>query len=280
MTIKLNSPDLRIVTYKPGCSGHFLNRVLSNHLLDSLQVESKELSFVDGHAHNLAKNVDPYHLVHFSEQNPGKTIYDYDFKINLRGNLNTAGKKLVLLADLGGWDDDFGYFVSQFPNAKIVRVYANCFESTLVAVLNHFTKVGLSGYSNLIFDLDYVEQIRNRPGNFEDNVVDELVEVFKYDFNQYPGFRKPFIHERVYNSEYYHFLEYDLFCDELGRIAEFFDTEVREEGLKELYDAYYAQQKNFRYAFLSTAEVTKDDLVGRAVIKFYREYLDDLYSWY
>lgn len=271
--IARESSNIRLISYVPGGSGHFIYNVVNNCFADTIKVLDDDSQFsANGNSHSTKQFLRKYNIDRFLANNPNKTVDDFRYNMKVVNSNVSDGHLAVILCDMGAAYDFPDWLTRDFPNAKILRVYAEKLISKIIVMANLFEKIGLYRYKNALFTEEHLSYLRNKNSDFDDSIVRELVDVFENNFREYGGFDYPVDHPQFYNIEASALYSYESFYFEMVNLARFFETQIEDKiKMKQLYDEYMSLQHNVKYVTMTKDSVpSDDDLIGRALVEYYR----------
>lgn len=119
-----NNPDIILISYPPGGFGNFIYYLLSEFADETVKQDNSSFSFSGaGNAHAVKKYTVTY----------GQQHKQYIAKID--SNVDSNGRKILVLVDRAFIDNDYTELYCTFPNAKIVRMTLNPKIYNIVAAM-------------------------------------------------------------------------------------------------------------------------------------------------
>jgi hypothetical protein len=281
MIADFNSTNAVLIHYRGGAYGNFMFHAISNHIDNTVKISNDNFTFSrTGDSHSTAKYVSTYylagqlgkHLKSYSDYNYTPTVTDQSAWQQIQD-----GKKFLVLCDTSVIDNH-RYLLSMWPNGTMIRSYMPNFVDRLVGYANLIHKALShkqgSIYKNSLFDNATIDQFRDRGGDLDQLVEDALVQLFQQDFNLYgKTFNKPAVDNRIFNFNIECLTKWTTFELTMRNVASFLNSTVANlQGLQELYSSFYKTQSNLTYyQFNKDTVPDQDDLIGRALVKFYQQ---------
>lgn len=274
------SQNAVLIHYRGGAYGNFIFHILSEFLSNTVKVNNQNFDFSStGNSHDTKKYIETYYLAGEIEKKTLKSYSDYKYSPVITDQVALVqinqGKKFLVSCDTSVVDN-YKYLLSQWPNAQMIRMHQPEFIDRLVAFANLMHKAAVdkfSLYKNCLFDPTTVEQIRTLPGDFEENIVDAMVRTFQQNFNIYgKTFVKSVDHQRVYNFSIQNLASWDKFYKTIESCCKFLGGQLVDPSrLENCYRSFVSSQQNLKYySFDKTTCPDSDDLVGRALVKYYQ----------
>jgi len=137
-----NSSRCVVIMYPTGGYGNFFYYLLSEHLESTVKISTAYLEFNEnGNSHRYPKYTEIFSLgSHYSQKTLRDFKYGYEiFDSDAEKQIN-SGKHFVVLADVGNKGDNVRFLRRFFPQADIIRVFAETFEEKLILWANAMTK--------------------------------------------------------------------------------------------------------------------------------------------
>lgn len=178
--------------YPAGGYGNFLYYLLTEHLESTVKPAQASWGFEHGNSHQYPKHTESF-LLGVAENKGTLKNFHYSYKIindSVIPHIN-QGKQFVVLADVGNKGDNVKFLRKYFPNAKIVRVFAEHFIEKLVLWTNCMTKSNAQLRNNLypgsILTRDGIAIWANKTVDLvnDDDAVNCMVNFFRQDFDIY-----------------------------------------------------------------------------------------------
>ena len=280
MIADFNSKNAVLIHYRGGAYGNFLYHVIGTHIDNTVKVSNNNFSFSStGNSHSTSKYISVYHLAGELDKKI-KRYSDYKYVPHIKNNHAWQqiqdGKKFLVLCDTSAIDN-YNYLLSLWPNSVLIRTVMPTFIDKLVGYANLLQKTGgkpVSVYKNSLFDQQTIEKFKSQGGDLDQTVVDATVQLFQQDFGFYgKTFNKPIDHQQIFNFNISDLIQWETFKASLEGIAKFLNAEVIDyPGLRNLYNNFLKTQSNLKYYNFDKDSVAhEDDLIGRALIKFYQQ---------
>lgn len=283
MIADFNSQNAVLIHYRGGAYGNFLYRVIGTHIDNTVKIKNDNFSFSStGDSHSTFKYISRYYLAGELDKKDKKITSYHDYKYVPSVTNKHAwqqiqdGKNFLVLCDTSVIDNH-RYLLSMWPNSVMIRTVMPTFIDKLVGYANLLHKAGVnpvSVYKNSLFDQQTIEKFKSQGGDFDQTVVDATVQLFQQDFGFYgKTFNKPVDHQQIFNFYIKDLLHWKTFKESMEGIAKFLNAKVVDyPGLQNLYNNFYKTQSNLKYySFNKDSIAHKDDLTGRALIKFYQQ---------
>lgn len=130
-----------LVMYPTGGYGNFLYYLLSEHLNSTVKIPRVDWDFHYGNSHSYPKHTESFMLGYVAEYGNLKN-FNYSYQITNTSAVDQIGqgKQFVVLADVGNKGDNVKFLRRYFPNATVVRVFAETFTEKLILWANCMTK--------------------------------------------------------------------------------------------------------------------------------------------
>jgi hypothetical protein len=279
MIADFNSKNAVLIHYRGGAYGNFLFHVIGTHIDNTVKVRNDNFSFSStGDSHATIKYISKYLLA--NELGKIKSYSDYEYVPTVihehAWQQIQEGKKFLVLCDTA-MIDNHRYLLSMWPNSAMIRTIMPTFIDKLVGYANLLHKAGdrpVSVYKNSLFNQQTVEKFKLQGGDLDQTIVDATVHLFQQDFALYgKTFNKPVDHQQIFNFNTGDVLQWKTFKASVEGIAKFLNgTVIDYQGLENLYNDFYKAQSNLKYySFTKDSIADKDDLIGRALVKFYQQ---------
>jgi hypothetical protein len=280
MIADFNSENAVLIHYRGGAYGNFLFHIIGNHVSNTVKIDNSNFSFGStGNAHSTVKYISIYHLAGELDKKI-KSYNDYKYVPTVTNQQAWQqiqdGAKFLVLCDTSIIDNN-RHLLSMWPNGVIVRTFMPTFIDKLIGYANLMQKAGyspVSVYKNSLFDKNTIDGFKSQGGDLDQIIVDATVRLFQQDFGLYgKTFNKSVDHPRVFNINIRNLCQWETFETTINNIAKFLNgTVVDRTGLKDLYNDFYSNQSNLKYYnFTKDSVADRDDLIGRALIKFYQQ---------
>lgn len=279
MLADFHSPNAVLISYRGGSYGHFLHHVLSTHLRGTVKIDNDNFGLSStGHSHDTKKYLPIYWLAGFLHNKP-KSYSDYHYVPEVNDELAwdqiQQGKKFLVLCDTGVVDNH-QYLLSCWSKARLIRAYMPDFVDRLVAYANLFHKSlrPTEAHKNSLFDNETMIKLRQKDGDLDDIVEDALLTLFRQDFNLHgKTFVTAIDNPRIFNLAIGNMASWSSFNQAVQDLAHFLgDQVIAQDDLCQLYGDFRDGQTNFKYySFTGDTVPEQDDLIGRALVKLYRE---------
>jgi len=225
------SKNCILVMYPTGGYGNFIYYLLSEHLKSTVKIPKVNWNFQYGNSHNYPKHTESFLLGSVAEYG---NLRDFDYNYQI---MNTSavdqirqGKQFVVLADVGNKGDNVKFLRRYFPNANIVRVFAETFIEKLILWTNCMTKSNNQLRNNLYPGSVLTTQgislwaKKSVDAVTDDDAVDCMVNFFQEDFGIYGKmFSLPV--PDIINLPIKTFFTKENIINELNHIATKLDTE-------------------------------------------------------
>jgi len=280
MIVDQNSQNAVLIHYRGGAYGNFIFHILSEFFSNTVKVDNRSFNFSStGNSHNTKTYIETYNLAGEIEKKTLQSYSDYKYSPEITDHDAVdqikQGKKFLIRCDTSVVDN-YKYLLSQWQNAQMIRMHQPEFIDRLVIFSNLMHKSAIekfSLYKNCLFDPPTVERIRSLPGDFEENLVDAMVETFQKNFDIYgKTFVKHVDHARVYNFSVRNLENWDIFYKTIKGCCEFLGAHITDVSLLEnCYRSFVSHQHNLKYySFDKNTCADDDDLIGRALVKYYQ----------
>ena len=281
MIANFNSNNAVLIHYRGGAFGNFIFHVIGSHIDSTVKVSNTNFTFSStGDSHSTTKYVSTYHLAgqlgrclkSYSDYNYIPTVTDQSAWQQMQD-----GKKFLVLCDTSVIDNH-QHLLSMWPNGVMIRSYMPNFTDRLVGYANLIHKPlsqkqgGI--YKNSLFDNATIDQFRDQGGDLDQLVEDTLVRLFQQNFNLYgKTFNKEAVDNRIFNFNIECLARWDTFELTMHNVASFLNSAVIDlQELQDLYSSFYKTQPNLKYyRFNKDTVADQDDLIGRALVRFYQQ---------
>lgn len=187
-----DSADCVVIMYPTGGYGNFLYYLLSEHLESTVKSTSEQWQFSSrGHSHQYPKHVEEFRLGwHVYNKKAKEFCYNYHILSDSALKQIQQGKKFLVLADVGNTGDNTKFLRRYFPNATIVRTFAESFKEKLIVWTNCVTKLNMPLYPGSVVPKNSVAQWANKA---EDCISDQdavacMLNFFSNDFDKFGKF--------------------------------------------------------------------------------------------
>jgi hypothetical protein len=259
--------------YPTGGYGHFLYKLLTEHFEFTVKVLNNQLMFnKNGNSHDTKRYTETFALGrYYYRQNLKDFKYGYQILDSTVEQQIEQGKHFLVLADVGNKGDNIYFLKRFFPQATIVRVYAETFEEKLIVWTNAMTKSHDEVVNNV-----YAESIMPKHGiaiwakKYVDDLTDQdaincMIDFFKSDFAPYGKFFSRPVPD-VLNFSVRSFFAKNQLIIELHKLADQLGTRIiNTQKLDQLLSEFYVSQNQ-----LSLLDNTKTtfSLVRQALNEF------------
>jgi len=267
-----DSSNIVLITYAPGTGGFFMNYVLTHFLKDTVKWQNDLSLTDDGCAHGTSLYVEPFGMIQYILANDNAKQDDFEYAIDFREDVDINDKLVLIICDMGYHNDRTDLLLKHFPNSKMLRVYADEFIYKTIAVINLMEKLPIPHRKNSIMYKDVMDKVVAE--DMDQCNIDYMQHPFRNSTEWQPGFSCPIEHDQICNINFKSFFAIETFLDGINKIAEFLGTTIiKENELKEVYHHYHSLQKNYDYVNIHKDSIItdNDDLLGRALVKFYKE---------
>ena len=280
MIADFNSSNAVLIHYRGGAYGNFLFHIVGNYISNTVKIDNNNFLFsTTGNAHSTVKYISVYHLAGAIDKKI-KSYNDYKYVPTVTNEQAWQqiqdGKKFLVLCDTS-IIDNHRHLLSMWPRGVMIRSFMPTFVDRLVGYANLLHKAGdnpVSVYKNSLFDQHTIEEFRSAGGDLDQTIVDATVCLFQQDFGIYgKTFNKMAEDQRIFNFNIKNLSQWETFKTSVEDIAKFLQGEVVDyPGLETLYRRFCNEQPNLKYYNFTKDSVTDtDDLIGRALIKFYQQ---------
>lgn len=272
MIFDRDSSNAIVIMYPTGGYGNFLYYLLSEFFDNTVKVDQSSFEFNQaGNSHAVKKYTQIFSLgrAYYS-----KTLrdfsYDYQlYDLSAQEQIN-AGKKFVVLGDVGNLGDNVIFVRKYFPKATIVRVYADSFDEKLILWANTVTKsndelIG-SIYKDSLHTTEGIAKFSNKSIDQvnDTDAINCMLNFFQNNFAPYGNFfNKP--HADVINikiSQFFNVKNLSHMCDQLAQQLNL--SIIHRDRLDLILFDFVEQQKNFKLL------TNSNTLTGQAV-KIWRD---------
>lgn len=281
MIADFNSDNAVLIHYRGGAYGNFIFHAIGSHIGSTVKVNSANFAFSStGDSHSTIKYVSTYHLA--GQLDKGfKSYSDYNYIPTVTNQSAWQqiqdGKKFLVLCDTSVIDNH-QYLLSMWPNGVMIRSYMPNLIDRLVGYANllhkSFSQKQGGIYKNSLFDNATIDQLRDQNGDLDQLIEDALVRLFQQNFNLYgKTFNKEAVNNRIFNFNIECLARWETFKLAMHDVASFLNSAVIDlQELQDLYDSFYKTQPNLKYyKFNKDTVADQDDLIGRALVKFYQQ---------
>lgn len=279
MIADFDSDNAVLIHYRGGAYGNFIFHAVGEHVSNTVKIPNENFSFSGaGDSHSTAKYVNTYYLS--GQLNNNLKSYD-DYKY-IPHVTNTAawqqmqdGKKFLVLCDTSVIDNH-RYLLSTWSRSVMIRSYMPTLVDRLVGYANliHKALQPKQAYKNSIFDDQTMQQFKNQGGDLDQIIEDAIFQVLQQNFNLYgKTFNKAVINNRVFNFNIGCLASWQVFEQTIYDLSKFLNgTVINEAKLEQLYHDFYKKQPNLKYyRFTKDTLPDPDDLIGRALVRFYQQ---------
>jgi len=280
MIADFDSNNAVLIHYRGGAYGNFLLHVVGNYISNTVKVNNNNFSFsTTGNAHATVNYISKYLLTdEIDKKIKSYNTYKYVPTVTNEHAWQQMqdGKKFLVLCDTA-IIDNYRHLLSIWPNCVMIRSFMPMFVDKLVGYANLMQKAGGSPvcvYKNSLFDQRTIEEFRSAGSDLDQTIVDATVRLFQQDFGIYgKTFSKPGEDQRIFNFNIKNLNQWETFKTSVEDIAKFLHGEIVDyPGLETLYRDFYIKQSNLKYYnFTKDSTADQDDLIGRALIKFYQQ---------
>ena len=179
--------------YPTGGCGNFLYYILSEFLEDTVKTDNSNFKFSNvGNSHSCNLHVEPFLLgTHYAQKKLKEFNYNYTINGVECAKQISIGKKFLVLGDTGNLGDNVNFMRRYFPNAQIIRIYANTFKEKLVVWANCMTKTMGSNkdqmYKDSLLTTMGIANFNKKNVNevTDNDAVSAITDFFKHDFYRY-----------------------------------------------------------------------------------------------
>jgi len=280
MIADFNSENAVLIHYRGGAYGNFLFHVIGTHIDNTVKIKNDNFSFsLTGNSHSTFKYISTYYLAGELDKKI-KSYSDYKYVPTVTNEHAWQqiqdGKKFLVLCDTAVIDNHH-YLLSMWPNSVMIRTVMPTFIDKLVGYANLLHKAGskpVSVYKNSLFDQQTIDKFKSQSQDLDQTVIDATVQLFQQDFGFYgKTFNKTIDNPQIFNFDIRNLSKWETFKTSLEDIAKLLNgTVIDYSALENLYNDFYKKQLNLKYYnFTKDSIADKDDLTGRALIKFYQQ---------
>ena len=250
-----NSKNIILIMYPTGGYGNFLYYLLTEYFSNTVKVLNDFQFSSNGNSHQVKKYTQPF-LLGLHYKNIQSFKYDYTVSDKESYDQISSGKKLVVLCDTGNLVDTIKIPQSYFPNASIIRCYAQSFDEKLVVWANCITKSGVKDiYPGSLHTKEGIAKFKNKQINeiTDQDAIDCLINFFKNDFEKFGKFyTSPSNKLSVFDLPIKHFFTKDSLIKSITICAKWLNTEIQQpDKLEKIVDEFISLQKNFNLLDLS-----------------------------
>lgn len=265
-----------VIMYPTGGYGNFLYKILTEHFESTVKINSPNFVFSDtGDSHKFKKYTEVFALGTAMYTHTLKS-FKYDFQITNPLVLEQIkqNKHFLILADVGNTADNVKFLKTFFPNAKIVRVYAETFEEKFVVWANCIYKsvrnLDEEIYKTSMHTIKGIAQFANIPQDqvTDQHAIDCLTNFLMTNFGKYGKFfSKPSTEINVINFPFKNFLNKDDFINSLKDLAKNLNTNlINIDLLEKSLDEFYRLQKYL----ISDLHTINDPIITPALMNYYK----------
>jgi hypothetical protein len=256
--------------YPTGGYGNFFYYLLSEFFQNTVKVDNSNFKFSNiGNSHSCNKYTEPFCLGTYYFQKKLKEFkYDYTINDTACAKQISAGKKFLVLGDTGNRGDNINFIRKYFPNAKIIRIYANTFKEKLIVWANCMQKA-MSGRQSTVYKNSLLTTIgianfkKKKIDDVDDNdAVSALTDFLKNDFYVFgKNYGNAIKKEGIINLPFSIFLKKNDLLSFLENLAKEFNTKIiKKKKLEETIDLFLSLQKNF-----NILNSDKNTIIGKAL---------------
>lgn len=244
MKFDKGSSNALIIMYPTGGFGNFLHLLLDRHLGCTVKSDNSNFAFSDtGNSHLVKK-----HVEQFSLGSLGKN-FSYGYNINESHVADQIGqdKKFLVLADMGNKGDNVAFLRRYFPNAQIIRTYAQSFEEKLIVWFNCMTKTPIrhKTYPGALLTHQGIQQWANTESITDQHAVDCMTAFFINDFSPFGRFFNCPV-DGVINLPIHRFFKAEYIVSMLQEMADVLASAVIDpQGLKSCAQQFVDAQNCF-----------------------------------
>jgi len=263
-----DSDNCVVIMYPTGGYGNFLYYLLSEHLANTVKIKQNNFEFSDsGNSHAVPKYTEIFWLGKYQVERRLKEFkYNYGIEEQYLPQVE-AGAKFLVLGDMGNLADNVAFLRRYFPNATIIRTYAESFDEKVILWANCVNK----SY-NLDHDPIYKDSLHTASGIAQfcnksvdqitdQDAVDCMLNFFATDFDPFGQFFNSPV-DGVVNIPLHNFFTKDSLLEMCLSIANQLDTHlIRVSDLASTIDNFLNRQYNLT---LITSPTT-DTLAGHAL---------------
>jgi hypothetical protein len=253
-----NSAQCLVVMYPSGGYGNFLYYLLTQHFEQTVKLNNKNFKFSDtGNSHNVTKYCEIFALgPAYNNKNLKNFNYSYQVFDQYYLDQINQGKKFVVLADMGILGDNIAFLQRYFPQATVLRVFANTFEEKLVLWANCISKAYASSeknqvdpvYKTSLHTVDGIAKFANKPRELIDDqdAIDCTINFFKNNFEIYGKmFRDPV--DGAVNIPYRCFFSHQGIVDLCRRLEQELNLRlIDQDQLHHIITNFLPLQKSFQ----------------------------------
>jgi hypothetical protein len=261
-----NSENVILIMYPTGGYGNFLYHLLTEYFDNTVKVKNNFQFSAAGNSHQTYKYTESFLL---GSNYKNIQNFEYNYLVNDQKSYQQIllGKKFLVLCDTGNLMDSVKVLLQYFPNAKIIRCYAetfqeklvtwnNCMEKSEVADLypgSLHTKSGIATFTNTNID-DLTDQ----------NAIDCLVNFFKNNFEPFGRFySSPSKHPSVFNLPIKQFFNKDTLLQSINQCAKWMTQGVvNHSHLEATIDEFIQHQRSFD---LLDQKAISNTIIGKAI---------------
>ena len=251
MQFDKDSDQCIVIMYPTGGYGNFLYYLLTQYFKDTVKVkENQNFKFSPlGNSHNVYKYTEVFSFgSHYNKLDK----FSYNYKIYDRSSQEQIlnGKKYLVLGDTGNLVDSVKFLKKYFPNATIIRTYAETFEEKLVLWANCITKSAVHHhdiYKDSLHTIDGIAQFANKTPNqiTDQDAINCLIDFLKNDFGKFGKFYSQSV-DNVINVPFKSFFNRTDLIKILNFCAIELDTEIiNKVELEKTIDEFISTQHNF-----------------------------------
>jgi len=263
-----DSDNCVVIMYPTGGYGNFLYYLLSEHLANTVKIKQNNFEFSDsGNSHAVPKYTEIFWLGKYQVERRLKEFkYDYGIEEQYLPQVE-AGAKFLVLGDMGNLADNVVFLRRYFPNATIIRTYAESFDEKVILWANCVNKA-----YNLDHDPIYKDSLHTASGIAQfcnkrvdqitdQDAVDCMLNFFATDFDPFGRFFNSPV-DGVINIPLHNFFTKDSLLEMCLSIANQLNTHlIRVTDLADTIDNFLNRQYNIT---LITSPTT-DTLAGHAL---------------
>lgn len=244
-----DSENCIVVMYPTGGYGNFIYYLLSEHLNSTVKISKVDWDFQYGNSHSYHKHTESFMLGFVAEYgNLRNFSYNYQITNTLAADQISQGKQFVVLADVGNKGDNVKFLRRYFPNAKVVRVFAETFMEKLILWTNCMTKSNSQNRDNLypgsVMHTQGIATWANKSAHdvTDSDAIDCMIDFFQRDFNIYGKmFASPV--PGVINIPIKSFFNKENLVSELHSVAKQLNTEcVETTVLDQIVSKFISEQ--------------------------------------
>jgi len=232
--------------YPTGGYGNFLYSLLSEHLESTVKISFDNPQFnAKGNSHRYPKYTEVFSLGQsYVQKNLKDFKYNYQILDTVAQEQIRLGKYFVVLADVGNKGDNLRFLRRFFPNAIVIRLFANTFEEKLILWTNAMTKLTVDLYPGSIMPRSGIAAWAKKPIDelTDFDAVSCMINFFDSDFDPYGKF---FCHPDpgAINFSIGDFFVKAQLKKSLANLAQSLGTVlIKTEKLDQLLDDFYMHQ--------------------------------------